>query len=112
MDREKFTKLVREALDGLPPIFRKKLKNIQVVVEEEPIAQRSLLGLYQGVPFKHRGIWYGNVMPDKITLFKRNIERISNTEEEIEDWINKVLIHEIGHYFGFSEEDLHRLDQR
>jgi predicted Zn-dependent protease with MMP-like domain len=112
MERDKFTELVREALDGLPSIFRKKLKNIQVVVEDEPVAQNSLLGLYQGVPFKRRGIWYGNVLPDRITLFKKNIERVSRTEDEIRDWIDKVLIHEIGHYFGFSEADLHRLDKR
>ncbi|KPK64724.1 hypothetical protein AMJ83_00590 [candidate division WOR_3 bacterium SM23_42] len=111
MERDKFTELVREALDSLPSIFRKKLKNIQVVVEDEPVAQNSLLGLYQGVPFKHRGIWYGNVLPDRITLFKKNIERVSRTEDEIKDWIDKVLIHEIGHYFGFSEADLHRLDK-
>ena len=110
MDRDKFAELVREALDSLPTIFRKKMKNIEVVVEEEPIEQESLLGLYQGVPFKHRGVWYGNVLPDRITLFKRNIERISHTEEEIKAWVHKVLIHEIGHYFGFSEADLHRLN--
>ncbi|MGB7055571.1 MAG: metallopeptidase family protein [bacterium] len=110
MEPGRFAELVREALDDLPPIFRKKMKNIEVVVEEEPIAQRSLLGLYQGVPFKHRGVWYGNVLPDKITLFKRNIERVSQTEEEVKQWVQKVLIHEIGHYFGFSEADLHRLD--
>ena len=51
-------------------------------------------------------------MPDKITLFKRNIERISKSDQDIEEWISKVLIHEIGHYFGFSEEDLYRLDQK
>jgi predicted Zn-dependent protease with MMP-like domain len=110
MERERFAELVREALDNLPAIFRKKLKNVQVVVEEEPIAQKSLLGLYQGVPFKHRGVWYGNVLPDKITLFKKNIERVSRTEEEIKDWVNKVLVHEIGHYFGFTDEDLKRIN--
>jgi predicted Zn-dependent protease with MMP-like domain len=109
MDRERFAELVREALDGLPPILRKKISNIQVVVEEEPVEQGGLLGLYQGVPFKHRGIWYGNVLPDRITLFKRNIERISRTEDEIKEWVHKVLIHEVGHYFGFSEADLRRL---
>ncbi|MGD8979139.1 MAG: metallopeptidase family protein [candidate division WOR-3 bacterium] len=87
------------------------MHNIEVVVEEEPVAQSSLLGLYQGVPFKHRGVWYGNVLPDKITLFKRNIERVSRTEEEVREWVKKVLIHEIGHYFGFSEADLHRLNK-
>ena len=110
MERDKFIELVREAFDSLPTVFRERLKNIQVVVEDEPVTQTTLLGLYQGVPFKHRGIWYGNVLPDRITLFKRNIERISSTENEIKDWIDKVLIHEIGHYFGFSEADLHRLN--
>ena len=111
MDRDKFAELVREALDSLPSVFRKRLNNIQIVIEDEPVAQTSLLGLYQGVPFKHRGVWYGNVLPDRITLFKKNIERVSRTENELRDWINKVLIHEIGHYFGFSEADLQRLDK-
>jgi predicted Zn-dependent protease with MMP-like domain len=110
MDNEMFAQLIRDALDDLPPIFREKMKNIQVVVEQEPIVQESLLGLYQGVPFKHRGVWYGNVLPDKITLFKKNIERVSRTDDEIKEWVQKVLIHEIGHYFGFSEADLHRLN--
>ena len=110
MDSERFAELVREALDDLPPIFRKKISNIQVVVEDEPIEQNGLLGLYQGVPFKHRGVWYGNVLPDRITLFKKNIERISRTDEEIREWVHRVLIHEIGHYFGFSEADLRNLD--
>lgn len=110
MDRERFAELVREAFDSLPLIFRRKMQNVEVLVEEEPIEQESLLGLYQGVPFKHRGVWYGNVLPDKITLFKRNIERVSHTEEEVKEWVYKVLMHEIGHYFGFSEADLHRLD--
>ena len=109
MEREKFGELVREALDDLPPIFSEKMKNIDIVVEDEPIAQTSLLGLYQGVPFKHRGVWYGNVLPDRIVLFKRNIERVSRTDEEIKNWVREVLIHEIGHYFGFSESDLRRL---
>jgi len=110
MENDRFAEVVREALDALPAIFRKKMKNIQIVVEEEPIAQESLLGLYQGVPFKHRGVWYGNVLPDKITLFKKNIERVSRTDEEVKNWVSRVLLHEIGHYFGFTEEDLKRLD--
>ncbi len=109
MEREKFGELVREALDDLPHIFSEKMKNIDIVVEDEPIAQTSLLGLYQGVPFKHRGVWYGNVLPDRIVLFKRNIERVSRTDDEIKNWVREVLIHEIGHYFGFSESDLRRL---
>ncbi len=108
MEREKFKKVVRDALKTLPKIFRDKLKNIDIVIEDEPVTQQSLLGLYQGVPLKKRGFWYGNVMPDKIILFKNNIERISHSEEEIEEWVHKVLVHEIGHYFGFNEDDLRK----
>lgn len=106
MEREKFEKLVHEALKSLPKLFRDKLGNIDIVIEDEPVVHKSLLGLYQGVPLKRRGFWYGNVMPDKITLFQKNIERLSHNEEEIKEWVNRVLIHEIGHYFGFSEEKL------
>ena len=111
MEREKFEKVVKEALKKLPKIFRKKLENIEIVIEDGPVMQKSLLGLYQGIPLKRRGFWYGNVMPDKITLFKDNIERLSRSEEDLKEWINKVLIHEIGHYFGFGEEDLRKINE-
>jgi len=111
MEREEFEKVVKEALKKLPKIFRKKLENIEIVIEDEPVVHKSLLGLYQGIPLKKRGFWYGNVMPDKITLFKDNIERLSRSEEDIKEWINKVLIHEIGHYFGFGEEDLRKINE-
>ena len=110
MDRERFTELVREALDGLPSIFRDKMHNVDIVVEDEPAGSESLLGLYHGVPFKHRGVWYGNVLPDRITLFKHNIERLSRTEDELREWVRKVLVHEVGHYFGLSEADLRELE--
>lgn len=109
MDQDRFENIVKEAFKNLPKIFRNKLENVEIVIEDEPIQQKSLLGLYQGIPLKRRGVWYGNVLPDKITIFKTNIERISHTEEEIKELINKVLIHEIGHYFGFDEEALRKL---
>jgi predicted Zn-dependent protease with MMP-like domain len=108
MQRDEFEKLVKSALKTLPKVLREELRNVEIVIEDEPIEQKSLLGLYQGVPLKRRGFWYGNVMPDKITLFKNNIERISRSEGEIEEWIHKVLIHEIGHYFGFGEDKLRK----
>jgi len=106
MDPEQFRKLVLKAIKKLPKIFRDKMENVEIVIEDEPVEQKSLLGLYQGVPLKHRGSWYGNVLPDKITLFQRNIERQCRDEAEVEVLVNDVLIHEIGHYFGFDEEDL------
>jgi predicted Zn-dependent protease with MMP-like domain len=106
MERERFEQFVRDSIRRLPKIFRDKLDNIEIIVEDNPILEKTLLGLYQGVPLRNRGFWYGNVMPDRITLFKNNIERISDNEEDIKTWVNKVLVHEIAHHFGFSEEEL------
>jgi len=109
MTKEEFEKVVKESLKQLPQILRKKLINVEIVIEDEPIAQKSLLGLYQGVPLKKRGFWYGNVLPDKITIFKNNIERLTKDDDEIKKLVYEVLLHEIGHYFGFDEEDLQEM---
>jgi predicted Zn-dependent protease with MMP-like domain len=108
MEREEFEKVVENVVTTLPAFIRKKLQNIDIVIEDEPVVHKSLLGLYQGVPLKNRGHWYGNVMPDRITIFKKNIERISHNEEELKEWIHRVIIHEIGHYFGFDEQGLRK----
>ena len=109
MDTEAFRRIVEDAIADLPDLFRIKLDNIDIVIEDEPVDRRGLLGLYQGVPLKKRGAWYGNVLPDKITLFKKNIERISRDRKDLEEWVRRVLIHEIGHYFGFDEQELRKL---
>ena len=109
MEKKVFERLVKESLRSLPKIIRHKLENIEIVIEDEPIDQKSLLGLYQGVPLKHRGIWYGNVMPDKITILKQNIEDTASSEKEIKRIVRKVVFHEIGHYFGFDEEALRKI---
>lgn len=106
MDKDSFRKLVVRAVKKLPKIFRQKMENIEIVIEDGPVPQKTLLGLYQGVPLRHRGSWYGNVLPDKITIFQVNIERQCRNDDEIERLVNDVLIHEVGHYFGFDEDDL------
>ncbi|HEC78053.1 MAG TPA: metallopeptidase family protein [candidate division WOR-3 bacterium] len=108
MNREIFEKVVIDVIDSLPRFLREKLENLEIVIEDEYIEKKSLLGLYQGVPLKKRGAWYGNVLPDKIILFKNNIERLSRNEDELKEWIRRVVIHEIGHYFGFGEEELRK----
>lgn len=111
MTKEEFEKIVKESLKQLPQILRRKLVNVEIVIEDEPIPQKSLLGLYQGVPLKKRGFWYGNVLPDKITIFKNNIERLTKDDNEIKKLVYEVLLHEIGHYFGFDEEDLKEMEE-
>lgn len=115
MDGERFRKLVKEALDSLPEEFAKRLSNVSIVVEDFASLEllRSmklppwalLFGLYQGVPQTKRGN-YTSVLPDKITIFKNAIERVARTEEEIKAQIRATLIHEVGHHFGMTEEQL------
>jgi len=110
MTHSEFEQIVREAVKELPKFLRERMDNIDIVVEDAPIMQKSLLGLYQGVPLKKRSHWYGNVLPDKITLFKDNIEQVSRGQQNMKEWIRKVVMHEIGHYFGFGEEELRALE--
>ncbi len=109
------------ALKKLPKFFKKKMKNVDVVVEDRAsrdllseIGLRSsydLLGLYQGVPLDRRGFYYGNVLPDKITLYEIPIESLCQTKEEIEEKVREVVIHEVGHYFGLDDKRLRELEK-
>ncbi|OGH29487.1 MAG: hypothetical protein A3E40_03905 [Candidatus Levybacteria bacterium RIFCSPHIGHO2_12_FULL_37_9] len=117
MDDERFRKLVGEAIDSLPVEFGKKLNNVAVVVEDTPSVQQLrklrvpswslLFGLYEGIPQTKRGV-YSGVLPDKITIFKNSIERVARSDEEIKAQVRATVIHEIGHHFGLSDEDLRR----
>ncbi len=120
LTRKEFEELVVLALKRLPKFFKKKMKNVDVVVEDRASSDllsemglrspAELLGLYQGVPLDRRGFYYGNVLPDKITLFQNPIELICKTREEIEERVKEVVIHEVGHHFGLSDERLRELE--
>jgi predicted Zn-dependent protease with MMP-like domain len=118
LSREEFEKLVEEEFASLPQGFRRHLENVHVVVEERPdesLVRRQrvrsgtlLLGLYEGVPLTKRGTGYGMypVLPDRITIFKENLERISHTYDELVVRTRETLIHEVGHYYGMSEQQI------
>ena len=120
LSQEEFEDAVLSALKKLPKVLKNKMENIDVVVEEEASREilkemglrypRALLGLYQGIPFDRRGFYYGNVLPDKITLFKNPIESVCRNREEVEKKIREVVIHEVGHYFGLDDERLEELE--
>jgi predicted Zn-dependent protease with MMP-like domain len=122
MTRERFRQLVSEALDTIPARFRRHLKNIAIVVEDEPSpalldemeveAPDTLFGLYQGTPLTERRWDYGNVLPDRIVLFQGPIEDVSETEDDVVTEIGETLIHEVGHYFGLSEEEIEAIEDR
>jgi predicted Zn-dependent protease with MMP-like domain len=119
MDRTSFEKLVDAALHRLPRRFKEKLHNIAVVVEDEPepellddmgIEDGSLYGLYQGVPITERSWDFGNVLPDRIVIYQRPIERDARTADEMEEIVLDTVMHEIGHYFGFDDNELYRME--
>jgi len=114
MTDEDFKRLVGEALADLPAYFKKKIDNVEVVVEEWPspdVAKgRLLLGLYQGIPKPKRGINYSMVLPDKITIFKGAIEFLSRGDENtIKNLVIDTVRHEIAHHFGISDARLQEL---
>jgi predicted Zn-dependent protease with MMP-like domain len=88
------------------------MSNVQVVVEEEPPAGMPLLGLYQGVPLTHRGSYYAGALPDKITIFRGPLERYyGGSADRLRREIRRVVLHEIAHHFGISDERLVELDR-
>ena len=122
MTREQFERLVAEAIALIPRRFRREMNNLALVVEDEPSLALldemeikppdSLYGLYQGTPLPERAWAHGNNLPDKITLFQRPIEHDCEDEDEVRDVIGETLIHEVGHYFGLSEEEIEEIEAR
>jgi len=122
MTRTEFEKLVREAVTLIPKRFRREIKNLALVVESEPSRELleemeieppdTLYGLYQGTPMTERTWAYGNTLPDRIVIFQRPIEEDCEDEDEIRAVIGETLIHEVGHYFGLSEEEIEEIEER
>ncbi|MEN9979820.1 MAG: metallopeptidase family protein [candidate division WOR-3 bacterium] len=120
MESEQFLQLVEEVVQNLPDFFASRIKNLSVMVmpvAPPELAQQlgrhpwSILGVYQGIPYNRRGPFYGNVLPDTIVIFQQPIEARCRNEQEIRELVRRVTIHEIGHYFGLSDEELYRLER-
>jgi predicted Zn-dependent protease with MMP-like domain len=107
MTDEEFEEIVKNTIQSLPVEFKTQLDNVEVVIEERPMDPR-LLGLYRGVPKTGRGIGYF-ALPDKITIYKEPLLHISRTEKEAEENIRSTVLHEIGHHFGLSDEELYKI---
>lgn len=116
MRQERFEELVRAALESLPDEFLRRLENVEVAIEEWPslelIREMKLgpgqvpLGVYQGLPLTRRGASYGLTLPDRIVIFRGPIEALGHDEEAIKEQVRRVVMHEVGHHFGLSENHL------
>jgi predicted Zn-dependent protease with MMP-like domain len=122
MTRERFTKLVEEALRDIPSKFREAMQNVAVVVEDEPSEELleelemepddDLFGLYQGTPLTERSSSYGNTLPDRISIYQLPIEDACEDDEDIRQCVAETVIHEFGHYFGLSEEEIQEIEDQ
>jgi len=118
-ERERFEQLVAEAWNALPETFREKLENVEVVVEEWPDPETmrragvryrfQLLGFYHGVPLTGRTHNYAMVLPDKISIYRQPIMMRCRNWNDVARMVQRVLRHEVGHYFGLSDERLREL---
>lgn len=118
VSRDRFEELVREALEGLPENFQQRLDNVVVIVQSEPTQEHrdyhslgpgeTLFGLYEGVPMTERGS-YAPLVPDRITVFQRPLERHCSSEEQLVEEVRNTVIHEVAHFFGLDDDRLHEL---
>jgi predicted Zn-dependent protease with MMP-like domain len=110
---------VRRAVDGLPPDLRERIDNIDILVRERPTAAElraagvgpggTLLGLYQGTPLSARNSAYNLTLPDRILLFRRPLEAICRTDEQLVAQIRRTVLHELAHHFGIDDDRLHQI---
>jgi predicted Zn-dependent protease with MMP-like domain len=122
MTRERFTRLVEEAVREIPKRFRDAMRNVAVVVEDEPPPhileemeigpEDTLFGLYQGTPLPERSWSYGNALPDRISIYQFPIEDACEDDDEIRDCVAETVIHEFGHYFGMSEAEIEEIEEK
>jgi len=115
MNREDFVKVAEETLDSLPEEFRSRIQNLAILVEDFPANQRPpklgqrrrlLLGIFHGVPATKKSVFDVSIGPAHIVLYQKNIEAVCSNEAEVRHQIRQTLIHELGHYFGMTEEQL------
>lgn len=121
MEIEKFEQLVNEGIKDIPQKFLDKLDNVGIIIEDDPTPEQLkklkvrkdyfLFGLYEGIPKTKR--WgYADVLPDKITIFKKQIEKSSQSEEEIRKLVKETVWHEIAHHFGMDEKEVKEAESR
>lgn len=124
MTRERFAEVVADVLDHLPDLFRERIHNVAVLVEDYPPDQlprrhaprpragrprQLLLGIFAGVPRTEKSVFSIPSGPDHIVLYQKNIEAVCGSEAEVAEQIRRTLLHELGHYFGMTEEELRDL---
>jgi len=109
VDRAEFERLVEAALDGIPDEIAAQVRNVVVLVEDDPPpGEPDLLGLYEGVALTERGADHTG-LPDRITIFRRPLTEMCRDRDELVDEIRVTVVHEVAHHFGIDDDRLHDL---
>jgi predicted Zn-dependent protease with MMP-like domain len=109
---EAFEDSVQAAIEALPDDLRTAMSNVAIVVVDEPPPGERLLGLYEGIPLTQRSSSYAGAAPDKISIYRGPLERLyAHDRDLLREQIRRVVLHEIAHHFGISDERLHELDR-
>lgn len=116
---EQFDQLITRAMDELPQAYITNMQNVAIVQQDEPTPEQQarmkldrrhvLLGLFEGIPLTQQGSGFSGMLPSKITLFKRSILAVVNTEAELFAQIKRTIWHEIAHYYGLNHSHIDRL---
>ena len=120
MTHEEFEQLVKQGIDAIDERFLQKLKNVEIVIEDNPTPYQLkklnlrgglLFGLYGGIPQTKRES-YGQVLPDKITIFKNPMERVFSNPKDIKKAVKDTVWHEIAHHFGMDERQVRQAERK
>lgn len=119
VSRAEFSELVKEALKQLPPQFAAALEEVAIEISDRPTKSQLrsvgldddelLLGLYTGRPITERSVDDSGRLPDRIQVFQEDCELVSEGREQLIDEVRITVLHELGHHFGMSEDDLDAL---
>lgn len=119
---EQFDALITRAMDELPQEYIAGLKNVAIVMADEPTPEQRdkmklgehslLLGLYEGVPLPARGSGWSGMLPDKITLFKNQILAATFDDASLFEQVKRTLWHEMAHFYGLSHDEMDALQQQ
>src|SRR5262245_62066069 len=116
MERKAFEALVHEALQDLPQLFKDKLKNVAIIVEDYPSDElldrmevpedETLFGLYEGVPLTERGSFDAPLHPDRVFILQEPLDNVCNSAAERKEAARITVMHELAHFFGFDDDEL------
>ncbi|MEE9242663.1 MAG: metallopeptidase family protein [Mycobacterium sp.] len=109
MTRQRFDELVGDALDLIPADLASAIDNVVILVQDRDVDEPGLLGLYEGVALTERDSWYGGSLPDTITIYRKALLDVCDSEDQVVDEVAITVIHEIAHHFGIDDDRLHEL---